>query len=178
LATSTARSTSAAFERGKTPSVSPVAGLVVSKVSPEDASTHSPPMKFLKVLAADDDGHVRVVFVVLDHLVEQLALELPRDHAVDHPVSDCRRAPGERHLCESAAVPEDYFGEEVAARYDVSSGEEFEPAVIEATVDFLAELAGDGAALELAIGTGRIAQPLAQRGVRVAGIDLSEAMVA
>jgi SAM-dependent methyltransferase len=75
-------------------------------------------------------------------------------------------------------VPEDYFGEEVAARYDVSSGEEFEPAVIEATVDFLAELAGDGAALELAIGTGRIALPLAQRGVRVAGIDLSEAMVA
>jgi SAM-dependent methyltransferase len=75
-------------------------------------------------------------------------------------------------------VPEDYFGEEVAARYDASSGEEFEPAAIEATVDFLAELAGDGAALELAIGTGRIALPLSQRGVRVAGIDLSEAMVA
>ena len=75
-------------------------------------------------------------------------------------------------------MPEDYFGEEVAARYDASSGEEFDPAVIEATVDFLAELAGDGAALELAIGTGRIALPLSQRGVRVAGIDLSEAMVA
>src|SRR5207253_6019465 len=43
--------------------------------------------------------------------------------------------------------------------------------------DFLADLAGDGAALELAIGTGRIALPLSQRGVRVAGIDLSEAMV-
>jgi SAM-dependent methyltransferase len=75
-------------------------------------------------------------------------------------------------------VPEDYFGEEVAARYDASSGEEFEPAAIEATVDFLAELAGDGAALELAIGTGRIAVPLSHRGVRVAGIDLSGAMVA
>jgi len=74
-------------------------------------------------------------------------------------------------------VPEDWFGEEVAARYDGSNGEEFEPAVIEATADFLAELAGDGAALELAIGTGRIALPLSQRGVRVAGIDLSEAMV-
>jgi SAM-dependent methyltransferase len=74
-------------------------------------------------------------------------------------------------------VPEDYFGEEVAARYDASNGEEFEPAAIEATVDFLTELAGAGAALELAIGTGRVALPLSQRGVRVAGIDLSEAMV-
>jgi len=75
-------------------------------------------------------------------------------------------------------VPEDYFGEEVAARYDDSSGEHYEPATIGATVDFLAELAGDGDALELGIGTGRIALPLSQRGVRVHGIDLSEAMVA
>src|SRR5256885_974952 len=52
FAASTARSTSSALERGKTPSVSPVAGLVVSKVSPEAASTHSPPMKFLNVLVA------------------------------------------------------------------------------------------------------------------------------
>ena len=50
--------------------------------------------------------------------------------------------------------------------------------MLEPAVDFLAELAGDGAALELGIGTGRIAVPLAQRGVRVHGIDLSEAMVA
>ena len=49
---------------------------------------------------------------------------------------------------------------------------------IAATVDFLAELAGGGAALELGIGTGRIALPLAQRGVPVHGIDLSEDMVA
>jgi Methyltransferase domain len=75
-------------------------------------------------------------------------------------------------------MPEDHFGEAVAARYDESTGEQFDPAVIEATVDFLAALAGDGAALELGIGTGRIAVPLAQRGVRVAGIDLSEAMAA
>jgi SAM-dependent methyltransferase len=71
----------------------------------------------------------------------------------------------------------DYFGEEVAARYDDSTGPYFEAATIDATVDFLAGLAGDGAALELAIGTGRIAIPLAQRGVSVYGIDLSEAMV-
>jgi SAM-dependent methyltransferase len=75
-------------------------------------------------------------------------------------------------------VPEDYFGEQVAARYDESTGEQFDPAVIAATAEFLAGLAGDGAALELGIGTGRIAVPLVQRGVRVHGIDLSEAMVA
>jgi SAM-dependent methyltransferase len=74
-------------------------------------------------------------------------------------------------------LPRDYFGEDVAARYDVSVGEEFEPPVITATVDFLAGLAGDGPVLELGIGTGRIALPLAQRGVRVHGIDLSPAMV-
>jgi SAM-dependent methyltransferase len=76
------------------------------------------------------------------------------------------------------AVPEDYFGEDVAARYDDPDGEMFQPAVIDPVVDFLVELAGDGRALELGIGTGRIALPLAERGVRVHGIDLSEAMVA
>jgi SAM-dependent methyltransferase len=75
-------------------------------------------------------------------------------------------------------VPEDYFGEDVAQRYDESSADMFDPAVVDPAVDFLAELAGDGAALELGIGTGRIALPLSQRGVRVHGIDLSEAMVA
>jgi SAM-dependent methyltransferase len=54
----------------------------------------------------------------------------------------------------------------------------FEPDVLDPAVEFLAGLAGDGAALELGIGTGRIALPLSQRGIRVAGIDLSEAMVA
>jgi SAM-dependent methyltransferase len=75
-------------------------------------------------------------------------------------------------------MPEDYFGERVAERYDESSADMFDPAVVDPAVDFLAELAGDGAALELGIGTGRIALPLSQRGVRVHGIDLSEAMVA
>ncbi len=53
----------------------------------------------------------------------------------------------------------------------------FRPDVVEPAVDFLAELAGSGAALELGIGTGRIALPLSERGVPVHGIDLSEAMV-
>ena len=75
-------------------------------------------------------------------------------------------------------MPEDYFGEGVAERYDESSAEMFEPAVLDSAVDFLAGLAGDGAALELGIGTGRIALPLSQRGIRVHGIDLSRAMVA
>lgn len=75
-------------------------------------------------------------------------------------------------------MPKDYFGKDVAERFDESSGDMFDPAVVEPVVDFLAELAGYGAALELGIGTGRIALPLAQRGVRVHGIDLSEAMVA
>ena len=73
---------------------------------------------------------------------------------------------------------EDHFGEEVAARYDDHSGDMFSPSVLGPTVDLLAELAGDGAALEFAVGTGRVALPLAARGVPVSGIDLSAAMVA
>ncbi len=74
-------------------------------------------------------------------------------------------------------MPENYFGEQVASRYDEDT-EIFDPAAVDPVVDLLAGLAGDGAALELGIGTGRIALPLAQRGVRVQGIDLSEEMVA
>jgi SAM-dependent methyltransferase len=74
-------------------------------------------------------------------------------------------------------VTKNYFGEEVAARYDDEVAG-FEPEVLDPTVDFLVELANGGAALELGIGTGRVAVPLAQRGVPVHGIDLSEAMVA
>jgi SAM-dependent methyltransferase len=71
-----------------------------------------------------------------------------------------------------------YFGERVAATYDESSAEMFEPGVGGAAVGVLAELAGGGRALELGIGTGRIALPLARRGIPVHGIDLSRAMVA
>lgn len=73
---------------------------------------------------------------------------------------------------------ENHFGADVAARYDDSTGPQFDPDVVARTVDVLAELAGGGAALELAIGTGRIAIPLAARGVPVSGIELSEEMVA
>jgi SAM-dependent methyltransferase len=71
-----------------------------------------------------------------------------------------------------------FFDEAVAARYDDSESPMFDPALVEATVDFLAALAGSGRALELGIGTGRIAVPLAARGVPVHGIDMSRAMVA
>jgi SAM-dependent methyltransferase len=70
------------------------------------------------------------------------------------------------------------FDERVAARYDESEGDMFDPDVIGQTVDFLAELAAGGPALEFGVGTGRIALPLAQRGVPVHGIDMSKAMVA
>jgi SAM-dependent methyltransferase len=70
-----------------------------------------------------------------------------------------------------------YFGERVAATYDDSENSMFDPAVVEPAVDFLVELADGGRALELGIGTGRIALPLAARGIEVHGIDLSQAMV-
>jgi len=75
-------------------------------------------------------------------------------------------------------MPENHFGEDVAARYDDPSDSMFAASAIAPVVDVLADLAGAGAALELGIGTGRIAVPLAGRGVHVHGIDLSEAMVA
>jgi SAM-dependent methyltransferase len=71
-------------------------------------------------------------------------------------------------------VSEDYFAGRVAERYDAETAD----MPIEPVVDFLAALAGEGPVLELAIGTGRIALPLAERGLRVAGIDLSPDMVA
>ena len=71
-----------------------------------------------------------------------------------------------------------YFDERVAARYDESTRDMFDHAVVDPVVDMLVELAADGRALELGIGTGRIALPLARRGVRVHGIELSNAMVA
>jgi SAM-dependent methyltransferase len=81
-------------------------------------------------------------------------------------------------LCDAAPVPANHFDERIARSYEVHWPELFEPAAIDPVVAFLAGLAGNGAALELGIGTGRIALPLARRGVRVHGIDLSEAMVA
>jgi SAM-dependent methyltransferase len=71
-----------------------------------------------------------------------------------------------------------YFGESVAATYDDSEDGMFAPAAIDPAAGLLARLAGGGRALELAVGTGRIALPLAARGVPVHGIDMSRAMVA
>jgi SAM-dependent methyltransferase len=69
------------------------------------------------------------------------------------------------------------FDERIAARYD-DDGPMFAPAAIDPVVDHLVRLAGDGPALEFAVGTGRIALALAARGVPVLGVDLSNAMVA
>jgi SAM-dependent methyltransferase len=69
------------------------------------------------------------------------------------------------------------FTGRIAERYDADTVISA-PAFVDPVVDFLTDLAGDGAALEFAIGTGRIALPLSRRGVRVHGIDLSSDMVA
>jgi SAM-dependent methyltransferase len=75
-------------------------------------------------------------------------------------------------------VREDHFGADVAAQYDANVSEMSDPDLVASTVDFLVDHARGGAALELGIGTGRIALPLHRRGVLVHGIELSEAMVA
>jgi SAM-dependent methyltransferase len=67
---------------------------------------------------------------------------------------------------------------EAAQSYDTPGTGMFAPEVLEPAVDRLAELAGDGRALEFAIGTGRVAVPLAERGVPVTGIELSTPMIA
>ncbi len=71
----------------------------------------------------------------------------------------------------------DYWDAATAAAYDEDSAYMFDAAVLDPAVAFLAELAGSGRALELAIGTGRVALPLVDRGVPVSGIELSQPMV-
>jgi len=66
---------------------------------------------------------------------------------------------------------------EAAQAYDTPGTGMFAPEVLGPTVDRLAELAGGGRALELAIGTGRVGVPLAERGVPVTGIELSQPMI-
>lgn len=70
----------------------------------------------------------------------------------------------------------DYWGESIAAAYEETTADQFDPAVVDPAVDFLVGLAGGGRALELGVGTGRIALPLSERGIEVHGIELSEAM--
>ncbi|MBE1490412.1 class I SAM-dependent DNA methyltransferase [Plantactinospora soyae] len=72
---------------------------------------------------------------------------------------------------------EEIWDVDAAQQYDTPGTGMFAPEVLGPTVDRLAELAGDGSALEFAIGTGRVAVPLAERGVPVSGIELSRPMV-
>lgn len=74
-------------------------------------------------------------------------------------------------------MPQNNFIGSVAERYDADSAEMFEPALLEATSEFLATEARGGRALEFGIGTGRVAIPLSGRGVQVHGIDISADMI-
>jgi hypothetical protein len=73
---------------------------------------------------------------------------------------------------------ENYFDTDVALRYDADEARMFAPEIIEPAVALLAEFAGQGPALEFAIGTGRLALPLSARGITVSGIEYSAAMIA
>jgi SAM-dependent methyltransferase len=75
-------------------------------------------------------------------------------------------------------MPQDTFDERIASTFEAKWPHVFAPEVVEPAVDFLADLAGSGAALELGSGTGRIALPLSRRGIPVHGIEISTAMVA
>lgn len=76
-----------------------------------------------------------------------------------------------------AMTSSDLWDEATAARYDEDAAPMFAPERLGPTVELLARLAGPGPALELAVGTGRVAIPLLRRGIPVAGIELSRAMV-
>ncbi|MCC8956260.1 class I SAM-dependent methyltransferase [Bradyrhizobium sp. Pear77] len=75
-------------------------------------------------------------------------------------------------------MPKDeVWDSETAKAYDTPGTGMFAPELLRPAVDRLAELAGEGGALEFAIGTGRVAVPLSERGVAVAGIEMSTAMI-
>jgi hypothetical protein len=82
------------------------------------------------------------------------------------------------HVQAAELREENYFGTDVAWRYDADEAAMFAPEAIGPAVAVLAELAGHGAALEFAIGTGRLALPLSAHGVAVSGIEYSAAMIA
>jgi SAM-dependent methyltransferase len=80
--------------------------------------------------------------------------------------------------CQAVSVTSsDLWDAHTAESYDETSAFMFAPEVLDPAVQFLAELAGSGSALEFAIGTGRVAIPLVERGVSVSGIELSQPMV-
>lgn len=80
-------------------------------------------------------------------------------------------------LAEHLALPDQHLEPSVAAHYDSGSADRFGAEAVGAPISLLAELAGDGVAVEFAVGTGRIALPLAASGVKVLGIDFSEPML-
>jgi SAM-dependent methyltransferase len=80
-------------------------------------------------------------------------------------------------LAQIAGMASITWGPEIAEVYDRANAAASGPAVLEPMLDVLAGLAGRGPALELAVGTGRVALPLAGRGITVAGIELSPHMV-
>jgi SAM-dependent methyltransferase len=75
-------------------------------------------------------------------------------------------------------VPQNTFVGRAAESYDAMSRAMYDPNLVSSTVDFLAAEARGGPALELGIGTGRIALPLSERGIAVHGIDISRDMIA
>ena len=75
-------------------------------------------------------------------------------------------------------VPQNLFTGQKAKNYDIGAPEMWAPALLAATTDFLAAEASGGRALEFGIGTGRVALPLSERGVKVAGLDISRDMIA
>lgn len=81
-------------------------------------------------------------------------------------------------LASLLAVPSTVWDAELAETYDSTHAGMFDPAVVDPMVDVLVELAGGEPALEFAVGTGRIALPLAARGVDVSGVELSPHMAA
>ncbi|MEZ5377015.1 MAG: class I SAM-dependent methyltransferase [Acidimicrobiales bacterium] len=81
-------------------------------------------------------------------------------------------------LTAALATPDQHLDPAIAAGYDRAAGARFSTEVIGRTVDVLSELVDGGPAVEFAIGTGRIALPLAARGVLVSGMDISEPMLA
>ena len=78
---------------------------------------------------------------------------------------------------DAAGVPENRFVDDIAFTYDRTIAHMFAPEVLDPAVDCLESLAEGGRVLEFAIGTGRVALPLAQRGVDVAGVELSADML-
>ncbi len=80
-------------------------------------------------------------------------------------------------LAAHLAIPDQHLDPANAATYDIGVAERFAPDVVEPAVRLLGELAEGGGAVEFAVGTGRLAIPLAQSGTPVQGIDFSEPML-